>query len=73
MSDEKDKIIQSQATRIAELEGCLAPFAREADCWPEYADEETLSLTDPEGTASAYDITIDHLRRARSLLSEKPE
>lgn len=67
---EKDATIQAQAARIAELEGALRPFARDADGWPEKADTDTLSLTDPDGTASAYDVTVGDLRRARSLLSE---
>lgn len=47
----------------------LEPFAREAYSWPELADDDTLALSAPDGTASAYDITMREIRLAASALA----
>lgn len=70
---EEARFWRETALTIEALAKALEPFARDADAWPRNADSDTLALTDPEGIASPYNITVGDLRRARSALPASDE
>lgn len=66
-----DALVGSPAPASDELLEALAPICREADCWPELADDDVLSFTTPEGSASPYDIKMGDIRRIAAIAKHK--
>lgn len=54
-----------------ELLAALEPICREADCWPELADDDVLSFATSEGSASPYDIKMGDIRRIAAIAKHK--
>lgn len=57
------------SAELAEARTLLEPFAKEAKRWDGYSDEEHLVESWPGGPSS--DLTVFHLRAARSFLASK--
>ena len=63
-------LIEQMAATLEAMASALEPLARDASGWPDYADDDRLALTDRDGSASAYDITVGELRAARTTLTQ---
>lgn len=68
LAQAEDDLIKTNA-ELAEARTLLEPFAKEAKRWDGYSDEEHLVESWPGGPSS--DLTVFHLRAARSFLAAK--
>ena len=58
------------ADEIERLREALAPFAKQADCWPFIPDNQAMMTSNGEDLSS-LDFEMSDLRRARALTSPK--